>query len=385
MSGYDVAVVGAGVAGASAAYFLSRTLKVVVLEQEERGGYHSTGRSAASFTENYGNGAVRRLAMASREFLEQPPAGFAEVPLLSPRGMVTIARADQMDLLQAAFDRARALLPTMEWMTPQACRELVPVLREDYLAGAFYEPDCRDIDVDALHQGYLRGFRQNGGTVLTRAEVTSLSRGPSGWTIGLPDRQIQAAVVVDAAGAWADVVATRAGLAPLGLQPKRRTALTIDLPAELQGAHWPMVDDVGEELYFKPDAGRLLVSPADQTPVDPCDAQPEELDVAIAVDRLEKATTLAVRRVPHAWAGLRTFAPDKSPVVGFDPRVEGLFWLAGQGGYGIKTSPALGQTAASLITGKGWPELLAGRGLAAEELSPARFLSDQNTHEEAKP
>jgi D-arginine dehydrogenase len=368
----DVAVVGGGMAGASAGFEISAHHRVVVLEREAFCGYHSTGRSAASFTENYGNAVIRRLARASRAFFERPPPGFAEVPLVAPRGIMTIGRADQLAALARAFERGRASVPDLVEMDPADAIARVPILRSDYVAGAFLEPRSLDIDVHAVHQAFLKGLRERGGTLLTDAEVLALERRDGRWRIETRAGSLEAAILVDAAGAWADELAALAGARPIGLMPKRRTAFLVDAPSGMAGASWPLVDDIGEAFYFKPDAGRLLVSPSDATASPPTDAQPEELDVAIGLERIERATTLDVKRVSHKWAGLRSFVSDGSPVAGWDGEIDGLYWLAAQGGYGIKSAPALARLSAALIAHQALPRDLAEAGLDEGALAPAR-------------
>lgn len=369
----DVLIVGGGIAGASAAYEISAHASVVVLERESHCGYHSTGRSAASFSENYGSSVVRRLAMLSRAFLDAPPAGFTEHHLLTPQASVTIARSDQLALLQQQLEQAQALVPSIQRIAVRDVLERVPILRPDYVADAYIEPNSMEIDVHGLHQGFLRGARARGTQVLVNAEVTRIARAGGKWLIESTAGEFSAATLVNASGAWADVIATMAGVKPVGLVPKRRTAFTVAIPAGLNVRHWPMVDDVAEEFYFKPDAGHLFVSPADAVPVAPMDAYADDLDVALGVERLEGATTLSVTRVVRAWAGLRSFVSDNSPVVGFDGGVPGFLWVAAQGGYGIKTSPALSRACASLISGGELPEDFAAAGIRAENLAPQRL------------
>jgi D-arginine dehydrogenase len=380
----QVLIIGGGIAGAGAAYELSAFASVILLERETHCGYHSTGRSAASFTENYGAPVIRRLAIASRGFLENPPAGFAEHELLTPLGLLTIAREDQLDLLEDELQRAQRFVPSITRLSVDAALEMVPVLRREYLAGAFLEPNSREIDVNGLHQGFLRAARARGARIVVDAEVTALERRSGLWhaviepgttlSTGEPrDLGFKAPVLVNAAGAWADVIAELAGLPRLGLVPKRRTAFTIPVPTQFDARCWPMVSDVGEQIYFKRDAGQLLVSPADATPCAPTDAYPDDLDVAAGVERLEQVIDLQVQRVTRTWAGLRTFAPDGAPVVGPDSHAEGFHWLAAQGGYGIKTSPALSRACASLIRHGTLPEDLLQADITAEELSPDRF------------
>ncbi len=364
----DIAVIGGGMAGASAAAELAVGASVILLEREAQCGIHATGRSAASFSEAYGGAVIRQLARAGRAFLESPPLGFAEMPLLRMRGMLTIGRADQADSIARELERGLPLAPTLRAVTPDEALAMVPCLRPDYVAAAFLEPDQREIDVDALHQGYLRRARALGAHILTRADVTAISRTARGWRMETLAGSVEVATLVNAAGAWADQVAALAGLAPLGLVPLRRTAFLVAAP---EGADaWPLVNDVDEEFYFKPDAGRLFVSPGDETPSASVDAWPEDIDVATGAARLEAATSLTVRRVLRAWAGLRTFAPDRTPVVGAEGA---FFWLAGQGGYGIKTAPALSRATAGLILHGRIPEDLVAAGIDPALLSPARL------------
>jgi len=368
-----VLVIGGGIAGAGLACVLAAEAGVTLLEQEEHCGYHATGRSAASFTETYGTPVIRRLAIGSRPFLAAPPPGFSDHPVLTPRGTVTIARADQLDALAALLDQARDLAPSVHAISPDEAARRVPILRPGYVAAAMLEPHAMDIDVNALHAGYLRGARDAGCQVVTGARISGIDRDAGGWTVRTQGAgAFRADILVNAAGAWADAVAGLAEVAPLGLQPMRRTAVTVDAPPGVPVRDWPLIDDAGGEFYFKADAGALFVSPADATPAAPGDAQPEEIDVATAIDRMQRATTLRVSRVRRAWAGLRTFVPDGNPVVGPDAGVDGFVWLAGQGGYGIKTSPALSRVCAAAVLGRPFPGDLAALGLLAADLLPRR-------------
>jgi D-arginine dehydrogenase len=313
--------------------------------------------------------------VSSGRFYRKPPPGFADHPLLTPRGALIAGRADQQAALQkAAADYAR-LVPSVRWLDPGETLRRQPLLKPEAAAGgAIFEPEADDMDVAAIHGGFLRGARTAGAVLRLEAEITTLERKDGQWTIGLRDGESLAAkTVVNAAGAWADVVAKLAGARPVGLLPKRRTAFTFDAPPDLDLVHLPMVIDFDESWYFKPEVGQFLASPADETPSPPCDAQPEEMDIAIAVERIETATTLQIRRIKNKWAGLRSFVADKNLVVGYDPTVEGLFWLAGQGGYGIQTAESAGRLAASLALGRGMPGDIAGLGVSEAALSPARF------------
>jgi D-arginine dehydrogenase len=369
----DFLIVGGGIAGASAGYFLAERGQVTVLEREDSLGYHSTGRSAALYTETYGNAPIRALTVCSGPFFRNPPPGFSEHPLLSPRGVLIAAPPASEAKFQAALVEAQRYAPAVRSISPSEALKFCPVLRPEWFRFAFHEPDAMDMDVHAIHQGFLRGLRARGGTVVTGAEVRAIARRGSEWTVSTAAGEFAAPIVINAAGAWADEVARLAGVRPVGLVPKRRTAFIIDLPAGIEAAPWPIVSDVDESLYFKPEAGRMLVSPADETPVPPCDVQPEEMDIAEAAHRLETRTRLTVTRVVRKWAGLRSFVRDKTPVVGHAPEAPGFVWLAGQGGYGIQTSPSMGRVAAALATGSDLPADLVARGLAATDLLPDRL------------
>lgn len=371
----DIIIIGAGIAGASAAYFLALAgANVVLLEREEQPGYHSTGRSAALFSETYGPALVRRLSMASRAFLERPPEGFAEHPLLSPRGMLMVATDAERDALDAFAAEIRANGAEILTLDADEILARVPVMRRDSLVGGVLEPGAMDIDVHALHWGFIRRFRHQGGTLVTDACVERIARSGDRWVVeDVRGRGFEADVVVNAAGAWADEIARLAGIVPRGLVPKRRTAVMVDLPPGVHGDAWPMVCSVTEDYYFKPDAGRLLVSPADETPVPPQDVQPEDLDIAIAIDRFMTATTVEVRRPGSTWAGLRSFFADGDPVSGFAPDAPGFYWQAGQGGYGIQTAPAMGRIAAELILRGRLSDDMRAFGIAAEALAPGRL------------
>jgi len=370
---YDFIVVGAGMAGASIAYELSGTGKVCLIEMEERPGIHATGRSAALFAPSYGGREIRAITRASRAFFNAPPPGFADGPLLIDRGCLYIARQDQVGRLHAMVDTVRATGGTMRPVDRAHALARIPLLRDAYVADAAVDDDATDIDVDALHQGFLRGARARGTVVLTEARLSGAIHDAGLWTVTLPDRTIQAPILVNCAGAWADEVARGCGAAARGLRALRRTAVLIDPPVGVDIRDWPAVIDADEAFYFKPDAGKLLLSPADETPDLPGDAQPEELDIAIAVDRVQAAIDIEVRRVSHSWAGLRTFAPDRVPVVGYDEERPGFFWCAGQGGYGIQTAPALSRLAAALVRGEPIPADVAAEGLDAPALSPLRL------------
>lgn len=388
VSQYDVIVIGAGIAGASVAARLVPKARVLLLEMESQPGYHTTGRSAALFSETYGPMSIRALTRASQGFFNKPPAGFASNPLLSDRGAMLIARSDQLTALDALISESEKLSPVRRLDAEQALA-LCPLLRRDYVAGAMLETSARDIDVNGLHQGFLRMFRAGGGELKNSRLVTRLEASASGWLVRVGDQAYRGSVVINAAGAWAEHIGQLAGTEPIGLVPKRRTALIVAAPSWAEStsgsnggkkhhgqlaplAAWPAVIDVDEQFYMKPDAGRLLISPADETPSPPCDAQPDELDIATCVDRIQTAFDLPVPRIENQWAGLRSFVLDKTPVCGYDGSLPGFFWLAGQGGYGIQSAPALSRVAAALINREPIPDDILSSGLNPNDLSVTR-------------
>ena len=372
----EVLIIGAGMAGASAAYFLAPHKQVLLLEREAQPGYHATGRSAAMYSETYGNATVRAITTASKSFYFSPPPGFSDYPLVTPRGSLLVGTVADKDALRQAWESMRALVPNIEWWTQDDILQRVPVLRSESAMYGVYEPDAMDMDVHAIHQGFLRGAKGAGAQLVCDAGVSQISFDAGLWCVSTPAGRFGAPVLVNAAGAWCDELALLAGAKPVGLSPKRRTAFTCEVPAGCDISHWPLVIDAQESFYFKPDAGVLLVSPANEDPVSPQDVQPEELDVAIAVDRVETATTLQIRQVRRKWAGLRSFVSDKSPVVGFAPDAPGFFWLAGQGGYGIQTAPAMGELAAALVRGLPVPPAMAAFGLSAADVAAGRASCD---------
>jgi D-arginine dehydrogenase len=373
MQSTDVLIIGAGMAGASAAYFLAPHRRVTLLERESQPGYHATGRSAAMYSETYGNATVRAITTASRPFYYDPPQGFSDYPLITPRGSLTVGAAADEETLRAVWRDMQALVPNVQWWTQDHILQRVPVLRPEAAHCGVYEPDAMDLDVHAIHQGFLRGAKAAGAQLACDAGVLRIQRAPGGWRVDTGAGSFFAPILVNAAGAWCDELAQLAGVAPVGLVPKRRTAFTTDAPTGCDISNWPLVIDAQESFYFKPDAGVLLVSPANADDVTPQDVQPEELDVAIAVDRVEAATTLQIRQVRRKWAGLRSFVADKTPVVGFAPDAPGFFWLAGQGGYGIQTAPAMGQLTAALVRGLPVPADMAALGVRTQDLAVGRL------------
>jgi D-arginine dehydrogenase len=354
MNQADIAIIGAGIAGASLGYaLLTRApgLSVILLEAEEAPGYHTTGRSAAFYAETYGGPDVQPLTTASKAFFQKPPPGFADVAILSPRGALHIAHEGALETLEALEAEFEGGGVAFQRLAPEGVLAKAPFLKPEWATTAIWEPGCADIDVAALHQAYLRAVRRMGGTVLTSARTTAIARTAAGWRLETSAGTLAAARIANAAGAWGDVVAGQAGVAPIGLQPLRRTIVVTDVRPEA-AADMPVIMDAGGSLYFKPDAGRLWISPHDETPDVPHDVQPDEMDMAVALDRFEQMTTFAIRRLASKWAGLRTFAPDRLPVIGPDPAEPGFFWCVGQGGWGIQTAPAAAEMAAAILLGE---------------------------------
>lgn len=345
---FEALVVGAGIGGATAAAHLAPTRRTALIEAEESAGYHTTGRSAAIWILNYGTADAQILTAASGDFFRNPPPGFADAPLMALRPVVHLAPEDQVPALEALMARGEGIEP----ITPGAVRAMVPALRPGYAVAAAIERNAFDMDVAALHAGFLRSLRAHGGVLALRQRAGRIWQEGGSWHAETRDGTVFAApVLVNAAGAWGDEVARMAGVAPLGLQPKRRTALIVD-PAPHDVSAWPLLGDVAHSWYARPEArSKLMVSPADETDSDPLDAQPDELDVAIAVDRFETALDIPVRRVEHRWAGLRTFTPDRGLAIG-SSGTPGFFWNCGQGGYGIQTAPAAGRLLAMLVNGE---------------------------------
>ena len=374
MDKLDYIVIGAGIAGASVAWELAGGARVLLLERESQPGYHTTGRSAALYMATYGTPNICALTRASRAFYDAPPPEFGDAPILSPRGVVHVAGPGQIDLLTQAQDTARAAGSPVQWLEHADLLARLPCLRPEAVAAGLSEPDAADIDVHALHQGYLRGLRQRGGQLLTQAEVTALQREGDAWAVTLADgRVLQASSIVNAAGAWADVVAGLAGVPPIGLEPRRRTAFTFAVPEGMDASHWPAVIAVDESFYFKPDAGQLLGSPANADPTHPHDVVPEELDVATGIYQIEAMTQFQIRRPSHTWAGLRSFVHDGDLVIGWDNHVPGFFWLAAQGGYGIQSAAGAAWLARQLICREPLADALVREGVQVQGLSPARL------------
>ncbi|WP_420587768.1 NAD(P)/FAD-dependent oxidoreductase [Marivita sp.] len=364
----DIVVIGGGIAGISAAAALAEHTTVRLLEAETQLGQHATGRSAAVFILNYGNATLRALNALSYPALA---GGLLGNSVLSPRGELLVATVQSLPALEAYLDGSEGV----ERITPDEARKMVPVLRRESLVAASYEEQALGIDVDQLLQGCLRLFKSRGGQVETNAPVQALEQTGDGWRIETPKGSIHAKIVVNAAGAWADKIAALAGVKPIGLQPMRRSAVIMPMPANLDAyKHWPLFASAAEDWYAKPEATGLMISPGDEDPVEAQDIYPDDMVLAEGLYRFEQMVDLPIVRPSHSWAGLRSFVPDRSPVCGFDQEATGFFWLAGQGGYGVQTSPALTALTVSLCTEQttDFPADLTAA------LSPARFGSTVN-------
>jgi D-arginine dehydrogenase len=373
MHSYDVLVVGGGIAGASIGYELAADRSVGLLEMEATLAYHTTGRSVATFLESYGGRTIRLLTTASRGFMEDPPAGFAR-ELLKPLPLVWVAPDSSIDALHTMCTAVSEFVPDVRLMSADEVAEHTKVIRREWVAAGMLEPGASEIDVAALHGGYVSGLRNRGGEIHTSAGLASTTRSNGRWdVVDRAGTTYSAEVLVNAAGSWCDLVAVAAGARPVGIHPLRRTVFTIASPNEIDPTTIPLVADVDGTFYFKPEGPQILCSPADEVPSEPCDARPEEIDIARAIDVINAATTLDIRHVRSSWAGLRNFVADRSPVAGFDDEIEGFFWFVGQGGYGIQISPALAEAGAALVRSGALPARLVDRGLETEALARQRL------------
>ena len=372
MSQPDVIIIGAGIAGASLAWQLAGSCNVLLLEQEDSPSHHSTGRSAAIMTPYAGAELMQAASLASRAFLAAPPEGFSEAPLLSRRGVLRLTdEAGAGSLARVCRSGQSQGRPLRLLYRAELLAQGLPLTAKAVM-GLWDDEPC-DIDVDALHQGFLRGAQRRGARMLTRHAVTAMTRRGGVWKVETPAGTFDAPLVVNAAGAFASRIGKLAGALPLTIHPKRRTIAVVPVPTGSDMAHWPLIADTEVSFYIKPEGKTLMVCPSDETPAEAGDVFPEELDIAIAIDRMQQWLDIPVQRVQHSWAGLRSFFDDKDPVAGFDPLAEGLFWYAGQGGFGVQSSPALSRAAAAILQGHTVPQTLGDAGLTHARLSPQRL------------
>ncbi|MEY4900425.1 MAG: hypothetical protein RI895_847 [Actinomycetota bacterium] len=372
MTNFDAIVIGGGIAGASIGYELSTDRSVCMLEMEDALAFHTTGRSAATFLEALGTDQIRGLTTGSRAFLENPPEMIESAPL-SPLPLLMYAKHGRSAAIKDFYEAVNRWVPNSSLLDASQVISYCPVMREDHVESGFYDPNAMELDVQAIHQGYVRGFRTNGGEIKRSEKVISLSREAGIWKIGTSaGNTYNAPIVINATGAWGDEVAKLAGVTQCGLVPKVRTIFMVNSPSGEETKDLPIVGDIDGAYYFKPEGNQFLVLPMDQTPSAPCDASPDELEIARALDELNEATTINAKSVNSTWGGLRTFVADENPVIGFDPEAEGFFWMVGQGGYGIQTSPAVARLSAALVRQQGVPEDLISRGVQASALAPGR-------------
>ena len=373
MQTFDAIIIGGGAAGLSIAAELAPLMSVVVLERERQCAYHSTGRSAAKFIANYGNSEVRKLNRVSRVFFEQTPFDVWEHPVLHPRGLYYIALPGCEPALEAVMQDAVG----MAYIEPDQISREMPLVRPGVISHAVFESGVHDIDVSELLQGYRRLIQRHQSQIQCDAEALSIDRRNGLWQVQTRPGDYKAPLIVNAAGAWADPVAQMAGLVPLGITPMRRSAAIIPLPKELDSRSWPFIVSAAEDFYFGPEAGKLLVSPADETPVAPHDAYADDMALAVAIDKIQNLLNFEINRVEHSWGGLRSFSPDRTQVIGFDPRTEGFFWHAGQGGFGIQSAPGAAQLAGALIKGQSVSELLQQEGVDPAVFAVERILTSE--------
>ena len=367
----DVVVIGGGIAGVAAAAFLAPHGSVEVLEAEPTLAYHTSGRSAALLVEEYGSTGARPLVKAARRFLDAPPPGSVDNPLLSDRAFMWVSGKGTLTTLEERAAIAQAQGADGELMTHEQVITHVPAMRADWIEGGLFEPSAADIDVAGLHQAFVRIARSHDARIHTSSPVTAIERNGGRWMVYSGPKAVSADLVVNAGGAWGDQIAGLAGVAPIGLQPMRRTAFMV--AGSESSSSWPMVVETNEQFYFRPDGAQILCSLAEETPSEPMDARPRMEDVALAIERINEATTLGIRSVNSQWTGLRTFAPDRDLVIGEDPTAPGFHWLVGQGGTGIQTSPAYGELLACLAMDLSLPDHFTTVNVDPERTSPSRF------------
>jgi len=368
---YDVLIIGAGIAGSSVAAELAKTGKVALVEKELQPGYHASGRSAAMWAPGYGPTSIRALTRASFDFLNSPPEGFSQQSLISKRDVLMIAREDQSNSINKLLAELHG--EDIEQISSQQILRRHPLIKNSYVHDGILDSRAYDIDVSTLLQGYLKVLKNYGGQLKTNTEVKQLTRESNFWVAATNKGRLRSKIIVNASGAWANHISNLAGAEEIGLVPKRRTALLIAAPANVIVEQLPMIIDIDEQFYMKPDAGRLLVSPANEDPMPACDVQPEEMDIAQCVDRIENAFDLDICAIDTSWAGLRSFVSDKNPVIGFSSTIEDYFWLCGQGGYGVQSAPAISRLATSMLTNSDFPKDIVNSGLNPNSIAPQRF------------
>ncbi len=374
MQKFDVIIIGAGIAGLSAAYEISKSKNILVVEQEDHPGYHATGRSAAVYAAAYGseNTALYALVRSSWPFFKNPPAGFSEYALYGDRGIMFVADHDHTSGLIKHYEEMKIRNPDAILVNRDFIKRKFPLLRDSYCETAIYDPNVYDLDVSALQEGYLRAIKKSGGQIITGFQATEIQQIQDQWAVSNGTARYQAPILVNAAGPWVDHIAQMAGAGKINIKPLRRSAILVDGPEGEISDDWTMIVEFEEEFFIKPDAGKLLISPANEDLSPPCDAQPEELDIALAAHYAEEVLGLPVKKIDHSWAGLRSFVADRGPVIGFDDKAQGFFWLAGQGGFGVQTAPAAGRLAAALIAQEAVPEDIKSYGLEEVMTSPSR-------------
>ncbi|MES2338068.1 MAG: FAD-binding oxidoreductase [Pseudomonadota bacterium] len=373
----EVIVIGGGIAGMSAAARIARHADTIVLERESALGYHASGRSATFSHFGIGNDAVRGMTAASGAFFSDPPPDYGDGPLWRAKPALFIADRASLPALEVLHTEMRRFTDTVTRIGPDEMLGIVPVLRtgDDAIAAGLLDTGGRKLDADALLQANARAFRRSGGRIAFDADVTAVTRAGDRWHVDTAHAAFSARIVVNAAGAWADEIAGMARVRPLGLTPMRRTIIGFAPPAGVDVSGWPFLKTVRDDgFYMLPDAGLLLASPMDATPHPPCDVQPDDHDVALAAWRVEQATTLTVGHIRTRWAGLRSFVADGVPTAGYAPDAPGFFWLAGQGGYGLQTSPAMASAVEALMFDLPWPEQLTACGVVAEQIRPDRLF-----------
>ena len=377
MDNFDAIIIGSGMTGASVAFELAKHANVLLLERESDTGYHSTGRSAAVYIPTYGFDQLplRVLSVCSYDFFINPPRGFCSEPLVRKRGLLWISDEANKNQLETKFSEMQHAEVPVQWVDRISLNKLAPSLAKDYSSCAIYDPAVADIDVHVLHSSYLKGLIAQKGRLEKNIQIRSIERSKDEWTVSSEHASFRAPILVNAAGAWVDEVAELAGVEPIGISPLRRTAVLVDAPSQTDFDKYPVIADINYQFYFKPEGGLVLVSPSDESPSLPCDAQPEEIDIAYAVEYAEKALGVRVEKVHSSWAGLRNFVSDRLPVIGFDRASPGFFWLAGQGGHGIQTAPAQSRLAAKLLLNEDIPEDIKEMGLSKEMVSPDRTIN----------